>query len=170
METLFTLPLAAVAVIQILLSLLLLSHRALSLPLSQALSKASKGTAARSVLGTVCMLLLGLFIASFLEVLRGSQRVRRDERVDLATLDYFRSQTSCVLCMLNLMLVLLNPALAETHKQKEQAVVSLDAMKRQVGHACMHACSALGLIKLTPRHPPSHHTCRSRACRLSTSA
>jgi hypothetical protein len=129
METLFTLPLAAVALLQILLSLLLLSPRALSLPLSQALSKAIKGTAARSVLGTVCILLLGLFVASFLEVLRGSQRVS-----DLATLDYFRSQTSCVLCVLNLMLVLLNLALAETQKQKEQAIVSLEAMKRQASY------------------------------------
>ena len=47
METIFTLPLTIVALVQIMISLLLLSPKAISLPLSQLISKARGGTAAK---------------------------------------------------------------------------------------------------------------------------
>jgi hypothetical protein len=45
METIFTLPLAAMAFVLVLVALLLLSPKALSLPLSQQISKARKAVA-----------------------------------------------------------------------------------------------------------------------------
>ena len=94
METIFTLPLSIFAAIQLLLSLLLLAPRAISLPLSQLVSKNRSGTAAKSVLSTLLVLLLGLFVSSMLELLKGADRVKRgDVRVDLmATVDFLRSQ------------------------------------------------------------------------------
>ena len=94
METIFTLPLSVFAAIQILLSLLLLAPRAISLPLSQLVSKNRSGTAAKSVLSTLLVLLLALFVSSMMELLKGADRVKRgDVRVDLmATVDFLRSQ------------------------------------------------------------------------------
>ena len=94
METIFTLPLAIFAAIQALLSLLLLGPRALSLPVAALIAKAKTGTAAKSVLSTIFVLLLALFISSLMELLKGADKVKRgDLRVDLmATVDYLRSQ------------------------------------------------------------------------------
>lgn len=94
METIFTLPLSVFAAIQVLLSLLLLAPRAISLPISQLVSKNRSGTAAKSVLSTLLVLLLALFVSSMMELLKGADRVKRgDVRVDLmATVDFLRSQ------------------------------------------------------------------------------
>ena len=94
METIFTLPLSVIALIQLLVSLLLLGPKAISLPLSQLISKAKGGTAAKSVLSTILVLLLALFVSSLMELLKGADKIRRgDMRVDvMATVDYLRSQ------------------------------------------------------------------------------
>jgi hypothetical protein len=51
METIFTLPLSIFALAQIMLSLVLLSPKPISLPVSQLISKAKGGTAAKVKLG-----------------------------------------------------------------------------------------------------------------------
>jgi hypothetical protein len=134
METIFTLPLAIFAGLQILLSLLLLCPSQISLPLSQLLSKARKGTAFKTVLNTLHVLLLGLFVSSMLELMKGADRVERgDIRVDLmGSIDFLRSQLSCCMCLLNIMLLLLCPALADEKRNLDFQVKNLDAMKRQV--------------------------------------
>jgi hypothetical protein len=141
-----TMPLSIVAVVLLLLALAMLLPRAASLPLSIALSKAHKNPGVKSVGYTVCILLAGLFVSSFMEVVRGAERVRVDVRVDLvATVDYLRGQVSCVLCLLNLVLLLLLPALAEERRAHDSNAKNLDAMQRQVGPDLrmveMHECS-----------------------------
>mmetsp|Transcript_31470 Transcript_31470/g.70061 ORF Transcript_31470/g.70061 Transcript_31470/m.70061 type:complete len:249 (-) Transcript_31470:7-753(-) len=134
METIFTLPLFILACIQAVLSLLLLAPAPVSLPTAQVISKLRKTTAVQSALITISVLLAGLFFSSFLELTRGADRVRSgDVRGDLmGTIDYLRAQVSCVLAVLNLLLVLLNPALADEKKQHDHQTKNLEAMKRQV--------------------------------------
>lgn len=150
MDTVFTLPLSLAAAIQVLIAMLLLMPRVMSLPLSIHLSKARSNTAAVSVFYTICILLAGLLFISGAEVMRGADHARRgDARVDLvATIDYLRAQISCVLCMLNLLLCLLLPKLADEVRKLDSSTKNLDAMKRQVSmhadrrtHMHMHSAS-----------------------------
>ncbi|KAG1653047.1 hypothetical protein FOA52_000723 [Chlamydomonas sp. UWO 241] len=127
-----TLPLGIVGALLLLLALAMLLPRAVSLPLSIVLSKGTKNPGVKSCVYTVCILLFGVFCAAFSEVVRGDRTRRGDVRGDLvATVDYLRAQVSCALCLLNLMLCLLIPALAEERRAHDSKGKNLDAMQRQ---------------------------------------
>ena len=50
----------------------------------------------------------------------------------MGVIDYFRAQVGCVLSMVNLLLLLLNQALADVTRQLHSTTQNLEAMKRQV--------------------------------------
>ncbi len=79
METVFTLPLALFALVQILIAILLLAPSGLSLPIAQLISKARKGTAAKSILNTIQILFLALFISCMSELIKGADRVKHGD-------------------------------------------------------------------------------------------
>ncbi|GAX75945.1 hypothetical protein CEUSTIGMA_g3388.t1 [Chlamydomonas eustigma] len=69
-----------------------------------------------------------------LELMKGADRAERgDIRVDLmGSIDFLRSQLSCSLCLINIMMLLLCPALADEKKSLDFQIKNLEAMKRQV--------------------------------------
>lgn len=77
MDTIFSLPLFVLACIQALLSLLLLLPKPSSLPVASAVrSAALKSPASKAVLATVQIALLILTVTSFVELVKGADRVK----------------------------------------------------------------------------------------------
>mmetsp|Transcript_27065 Transcript_27065/g.68798 ORF Transcript_27065/g.68798 Transcript_27065/m.68798 type:complete len:249 (-) Transcript_27065:83-829(-) len=133
MDTIFQLPLFTLVLLQLLLALGLLAPKSISLPIAQLLKKTKTNTAANSVVWTVTVVLAGLLVSSFLELLRGFERVKHaDVREVVSTIDYLRAQLSCALCAFNLALLFLSRALGEALVAWNHSNKNLEAMQRQV--------------------------------------
>mgnify|MGYP006285717571 CR=1 FL=1 len=134
METLFTLPLFVLLCLQALISLVLLLPGAVSLPLAALLRKLRKNPASSAVVHTISGALAVLSFAAIFELVRGAERVRASglRGEVLSTVDFLRAQTSFVLALGNLMLVLLNLALASVKCDLDSTTKNFEAFKRQV--------------------------------------
>jgi hypothetical protein len=66
----------------------------------------------------------------------------------VAIIDFLRAQLSCVLCVLNLLLLFAGRALATSLVAADRGMKNLDAMQRQVVHAFVYADAfALGHVR-----------------------
>ncbi|GIL66217.1 hypothetical protein Vafri_19824 [Volvox africanus] len=133
MDTIFTLPLFILAVLQAFITVL---HAipGVGLPLSQTLRLLTQNTASRSVIYTLMGALALLSTSSLYELSKGADKVRsgtlRGEV--MATVDYLRAQVSCALSLSNLLVLLLNLLLSSARCKLDRTVKNLSAMQRQV--------------------------------------
>eukprot|EP00199_Chlamydomonas_sp_CCMP681_P005886 CAMPEP_0119101428 /NCGR_PEP_ID=MMETSP1180-20130426/477_1 /TAXON_ID=3052 ORGANISM="Chlamydomonas cf sp, Strain CCMP681" /NCGR_SAMPLE_ID=MMETSP1180 /ASSEMBLY_ACC=CAM_ASM_000741 /LENGTH=247 /DNA_ID=CAMNT_0007085547 /DNA_START=83 /DNA_END=826 /DNA_ORIENTATION=+ len=132
MDTIFQLPLFFICLLQILLALLLLAPRAIALPVSQLYKSFCISGAANSVTLTVAIGLSAILVSCIMELMRGYKVASHATLRDIAAIDYLRAQVSCVLCILNLMLLFLVRALSVAICGVDHGAKNLDAMKRQV--------------------------------------
>lgn len=77
MDTIFQLPLFALVIVQLIIALGLIGPKAISLPVAQQLNKAKGNVAANTVMWTLAVVLSGLLVASFSQLVKNAERAER---------------------------------------------------------------------------------------------
>ncbi|GLC40106.1 hypothetical protein PLESTB_000882600 [Pleodorina starrii] len=133
MDTIFTLPLFILSVLQAFITALHVAP-GVGLPLSQALRSLTRSTASRSAIYTFMGALALLSASSLYELSKGADKIRSGNLRGevMATVDYLRAQVSCALSLSNLLIMLLNIALSSERCKLDFTQKNLSAMQRQV--------------------------------------